>query len=131
MFEAKNVDFKKLTETKELDEGTGAGRGFAVSGGVAQAVADAIHRMEPGREIKVASAQGLPDCKKLLLMARAGKYDGYLLEGMGCPGGCVAGPGTLQPVKKSTAAIAKYKGEADKQNAFESEYEISLPLLSE
>ena len=31
-----------------------------------------------------------------------------LLEGMGCPGGCVAGAGTITPVKKSTAAVGKY-----------------------
>ena len=27
-------------------------------------------------------------------VAKAGKYNGYLLEGMACPGGCVAGAGT-------------------------------------
>ena len=129
MFEAKNVDFSTLTDEKPLLEGTGAGRGFPVSGGVANAVVDAIHRIEPGREVKVAAAQGLQDCKKLLMMARAGKYDGYLLEGMACPGGCIAGAGTLQPVKKSAAAIAKYKAEAAQQNAMDSKYEITLSLL--
>ena len=77
----------------------------------------------------MAAAQGLQDCKKLLMMARAGKYDGYLLEGMACPGGCIAGAGTLQPVKKSAAAIAKYKAEATQQNAMDSKYEITLSLL--
>ena len=42
-------------------------------------------------EVKIASAQGLADCKKLLMLAKAGKYNGYLLEGMGCPGGCIGG----------------------------------------
>ena len=32
-------------------------------------------------EVKIASAQGLADCKKLLMLAKAGKYNGYLLEG--------------------------------------------------
>ena len=64
-------------------------------------------------------------------MAKAGKYDGYLLEGMGCPGGCVAGAGTLQPVSKSAAAIGKYKKDADKQNALDSQYEITLSLLND
>ena len=41
----------------------------------------------------MANAEGLADCKKLLTMAKAGKYNGYLLEGMACPGGCVAGAG--------------------------------------
>ena len=26
------------------------------------------------------SAQGLADCKKMMMMAKAGKYNGYLLE---------------------------------------------------
>lgn len=129
MFEAKEVNFSELQHEKQLIEGTGAGRGFAVSGGVAGAVVDAIHRIDPDKQVNIAAAEGLQDCKKLLMMARAGKYNGYLLEGMACPGGCVAGAGTLQPVKKSTAAIAKYKAEAEKQNAMDSKYEITLGLL--
>ena len=131
MFEAKEVDFASITEEKPLEEGTGAGRGFAVSGGVAKAVADAIHVMEPDREVKVASAQGLAECRKLLTMARAGKYDGYLLEGMACPGGCVAGAGTIQPVNKSAATVEKYSRAARAQNATESKYDITLSLLHE
>ncbi len=46
-------------------------------------------------DVKIASAQGLADCKKLLMLAKAGKYNGYLLEGMGCPGGCIGGAGTI------------------------------------
>ena len=76
------------------------------------------------------SAEGLKDCKKLLLLARAGKYDGYLLEGMACPGGCVAGAGTLQPVIKSSALVKKYTNDAEKKLAFESEYLDNLDLLT-
>lgn len=63
---------------------------------------------EPGREIKVAHADGLEECRKLLLMAKAGKYDGYLLEGMACPGGCVAGAGTLRPIDKTRQAVQNF-----------------------
>ena len=109
-----------------LNEGTASGRGFAVSGGVAQAVADVIRQLEPDREIKVASAQGLRECRKLLQDAKAGKYNSYLLEGMGCPGGCVAGAGTLQSVQKSTSMLKKYVNQADKKCALETEHEITL-----
>ena len=27
----------------------------------------------------------------MMQLAAAGKYNGYLLEGMACPGGCIAG----------------------------------------
>ena len=131
MFEAKEVDFSLITEEKPLEEGTGAGRGFAVGGGVAKAVADVIHEMDPEREVKIASAQGLAECKKLLAMARAGKYNGYLLEGMACPGGCVAGAGTLQPINKSSATVVKYAKEAKLQRASDSKYDITLSLLSD
>lgn len=131
MFEAKGVDFAAITEEKPLAEGTGAGRGFAVGGGVAKAVADVIREMEPDREVKIASAQGLAECRKLLMMAKAGKYNGYLLEGMACPGGCVAGAGTLQPIGRSSATVVKYAREAPQQKATESKYEITLSLLND
>ena len=76
MFEARGVRFEDIPREEEvpLSEGTGAGRGFAVTGGVAGAVVDVIHRMDPDREVKVASAEGLDNCKKMLLLAKAGKY---------------------------------------------------------
>ena len=133
MFQAKDVKFEDITDDEkvELSEGTGDGRGFAVSGGVAKAVADVIHRLDPEREVKVVSAQGLKDCRKLLTLAKAGKYNGYLLEGMACPGGCVAGAGTLNGVEKSTALINKYVKDAPLSNSLDSKYEINLDLLTE
>ena len=80
-------------------------------------------------DVKIASAQGLADCKKLLMLAKAGKYNGYLLEGMACPGGCVAGAGTLQNPVKSTAALKKYKASAPEKYSVDSKYEITLNLL--
>ena len=133
MFNAKGVTFEDITDEEKVDlcEGTGDGRGFAVSGGVAKAVADVIHKLDPEREVKVVSAQGLKDCRKLLTLAKAGKYDGYLLEGMACPGGCVAGAGTLQAVEKSTALVNKYVKDAPLQNSLDSKYEINLDLITE
>ncbi|MCI8877659.1 MAG: 4Fe-4S binding protein [Oscillospiraceae bacterium] len=131
MFEAKGVDFAAIPPEEEvpLRQGTGAGRGFAVTGGVAGAVVQAVERMEPGREVKVASAEGLRECRKMLTLAKAGKYNGYLLEGMACPGGCVAGAGTIQPVPKSAAAVGRYSREAEKQNALDSDFTPELPML--
>ena len=129
MFEAKGVDLTTLADSEIADEATGAGRGFAVSGGVAQAVADVIKKLDPDREVKIASAQGLQECRKMLQLAKAGKYNGYLLEGMGCPGGCVAGAGTIQPVRKSAASVAKFQHDSEHQNALDSTYKITLSLL--
>lgn len=132
MFMAKDIDFSTLqSDPGSLKEGSGVGRGFAVSGGVANAVVEAIKKIDPEREVNIASAQGLVDCKKLLTMARAGKYNGYLLEGMGCPGGCIAGAGTLVDVKKSTVAIAKYVNQADIKSAMDTKYTDRLDLLKD
>ncbi len=122
MFEAKNVDFSKLPDGDSLKEGTAAGRGFAVAGGVAKAVVDVIHQTHPEVEVKTASAQGLRDCRKLLQLAKAGKYDGYLLEGMACPGGCIAGAGTLLPVEQASGIVERYSKTAEETTPLNSKY---------
>ena len=122
MFEAKGVDFAAIPEGESMREGTAAGRGFAVSGGVAQAVADVIHQTDPNLEVKTARAEGLRECRKLMTLARAGKYNGYLLEGMACPGGCVAGAGTLLPVELAATVVGRYQNEADQASPLDSPY---------
>ena len=57
----------------------------------------------------------------MMQMAKAGKYNGYLLEGMACPGGCVGGAGTIQPIKKSAANVAMNKKNAPFPSATQSE----------
>ena len=122
MFEAKEIDFSTIEEADVLNEGTGAGRGFAVAGGVAQAVTNLVHETNPDLEIKTARAEGLRDCRKLMAMAKAGKYKGYLLEGMACPGGCVAGAGTILPVDKAAKFVEKYSTEANNASPLKSAY---------
>ena len=122
MFEAKEIDFEKIEGTIPLNEGTAAGRGFAVAGGVAGAVEKLIHQTHPDVEVKTARAEGLRDCKKLMTLAKAGKYNGYLLEGMACPGGCVAGAGTILPVDLAQKVVARYQSEADAESPLESAY---------
>ena len=124
MFDAKEIDFKTLEAdpTDGMDEGSGFGRGFAVGGGVAAAVVEAIKHIDPDREILIEYGDGLKECRKMLAMAKAGKRNGYLLEGMGCPGGCVAGAGTLRPVKESTASVERFKNAASSMSTTESPY---------
>ena len=100
MFVAKGVKLEEIEGNDPLLKGTNRGREFAVSGGVAKAVKSLINKKHPEVEVKVQAAEGLKNCKTMLMMAKAGRLDGYLLEGMACPGGCVAGAGTLQPIAK-------------------------------
>ena len=131
MFEAKEVDFDDLPETDTMHGASGDGRGFAVSGGVANAVVNCIKQEYPDREINVEHAEGLDNCKKLLQLAKAGKYNGYLLEGMACPGGCVAGAGTIQPINKSTQAVSHHVKESTNAHAYQSDYNEYLSALEE
>ncbi len=122
MFEAKEIDFETIEPLNDLNEGSAAGRGFAVSGGVAGAVAKLVKENDPDTEVLTARAEGLRECRKLMTLAKAGKYNGYLLEGMACPGGCVAGAGTLLPVDLAAAVVGRYQKEADKESPMESAY---------
>ena len=129
MFEAKEIDFETIEPLDDLNEGSAAGRGFAVAGGVAKAVEDMVHQIDPNLEIKTARAEGLRDCRKLMAMAKAGKYDGYLLEGMGCPGGCVAGAGTLLPVNLAANVVGRYQSETDRVSPTDSAYRDAGKIL--
>ena len=122
MFAAKDIDFETIQPSVTFNEGTSSGRGFAVSGGVAKAVADMIRETHPDMEVHTARAEGLRECRKLMTLAKAGKYNGYLLEGMACPGGCVAGAGTLLPVELAASVISRYQTEAKTHTPTESPY---------
>jgi len=105
--------------------------GFAAGGGVAKAVEEVIHRTHPDVEVKTVSAQGLRECRKMLRIARAGKYNGYLLEGMACPGGCISGAGTIQPAEKAQRLLEQYKAASPKSNPLDTDYLDDLELLYE
>ena len=131
MFVAKDVKLEEIEANDPLNKGSNRGREFAVSGGVAKAVKSLINKEHPEVDVKVQAAEGLKNCKTMLMMAKAGRLNGYLLEGMACPGGCVAGAGTLQPIAKSSAAVKKYAQENTLENSDESEYGHRLQELTE
>ena len=131
MFEAREVDFSTLEDLPVPNTASADGRGFSVSGGVASAVVNCIKKLEPDREILVEHAEGLNDCRKMLLRAKAGKLNGYLLEGMACPGGCIGGAGTLQLIPKAAQEVEKIKKATDKAHAYESDYSAILSDLEE
>ena len=94
-----------------------------------QAVVNVIKRDHPDQEIKVANAEGLKECRQLLKLATLGKYPGYLLEGMACPGGCVAGAGTMQAIKKSQTSVGLYAKQSTHKTSSETEYIKELNKL--
>mgnify|MGYP001089046982 CR=1 FL=1 len=74
----------------------------------------------------VEHAEGLDECRKILLQAKAGRKNGYLIEGMGCPGGCVAGAGTLIPVLNAKKEVRKVVESSSKEMPAKELREIEL-----
>ena len=127
MFDAKEIDFNTYEKEEELNDAFGAGRGYAVASGVAGAIKACIDEYYPGTEVQTEHCEGLAECKKMLLLAKAGKKDGCMIEGMGCPGGCVAGVGTILPINKAKLAVAKTVKESTTKLPAKDLLEIELP----
>ena len=135
MFDARDVDSSRQMERtprRTSLRAPAAGRGFAVGGGVAAAVAEAHRRASTRAGASPSStADGLRECRKMLTLAKAGKYNGYLLEGMGCPGGCVAGAGTIRPVKTAANRVAAYQAAATRKSPLEDPERDMLEKIQE
>lgn len=127
IFEAKGIDMETYECEEPIHNATGAGRGYAVSGGVSKAIEDCINEYYPGTDVLIEHVEGLSECQKMLLLAKAGKKDGCLIEGMGCPGGCVAGAGTNIPVVKGAQAVRKFVKDSTKPLPPKEYSEIELP----
>ena len=115
MFEAKGILVDEIKAMDEMKDATSAGRGYGVAGGVAEAIEKVIRKKYPDVEVMIEHAESLAECKKMLILAKAGKKNGCLIEGMACPGGCVAGAGTNLPIDKAKAEVCKFKMQAEKE----------------
>lgn len=127
MFAAKKIDFSAYADRPSVEEATGAGRGYACAGGVASAIEQCVKTYYPGVEVRIEHAEGLDSCKKMLTLAKIGKKNGCLIEGMGCPGGCVAGAGTNIGVEKATASVRKFVENSAEKIPPKELYGIELP----
>ena len=52
IFKAKNIDFNNYDKGRLMHEATGAGRGYAVAGGVISAIEQCIEEYYPGTEVQ-------------------------------------------------------------------------------
>ncbi len=127
IFAARDIDFSKYVGERSIHEATGAGRGYAVAGGVASAIERCVKEYYPGVEVAIEHAEGLAECKKMLLLTKAGKKNGCLIEGMACPGGCIAGAGTNVAVEKAALEVKKLVENSSKALPAKDLYEIDLP----
>ena len=112
MFEAKGIDPAAIETDEVITDATGAGRGYGVAGGVADAIERCIREYYPDVEVNIEHAESLAECKKMLMLAKVGKKNGCLIEGMACPGGCIAGAGTCIAIDQAAKALNAFKNEA-------------------
>ena len=113
MFVAKGIELSEIEVSKEIQDASSLGRGYAIAGGVAEAVKRTALKIDPSREINVEGVSTLHECVKLMRTAKAGKKNGMLLEGMACSGGCIAGPGTLASLNRVRKAVVNFQGQAE------------------
>ena len=126
MFDAKGINLEEFEAESSFHDATGAGRGYAVAGGVADAIEKCINEYYPDVDVNIEHAEGLADCKRMLTLAKAGKMNGCLIEGMGCPGGCIAGAGTNIEIPKAKKALAEFVKNSSKHLPSKELEEIEL-----
>mgnify|MGYP003301521737 CR=1 FL=1 len=122
IFEAREIDFSKIDAPEDLTDSTALGRGFAAAGGVSAAVLDIIKRNYPDADVRVETADGLKECRTLLALAKAGKMDGCLLEGMACKGGCINGAGTIISADTAKKRLQEHMAQAENESCAEGAY---------
>lgn len=112
LFDSRDFNIEDLEESV-LDNASYYGRIFARSGGLADAVAEALK--EQGNtefQLNAISCDGIEACKMALLKASKGVLPNNFIEGMACVGGCIGGAGCLTHGEKNKAEVDKYGREA-------------------
>ncbi|MBQ4282764.1 MAG: 4Fe-4S dicluster domain-containing protein [Lachnospira sp.] len=112
LMRAKSVKFEA-----QVDKGQQAsvyGKRFGNGGGVTAAVIKSMEEIGADTSaIKVEKCAGADECKKALLLLKAGRLDADFIEGMMCEGGCVGGPSQHKEEMKFKKDRDKLIGEAD------------------
>ena len=127
MLAAKEIDLESLPETELHEAATAAGRGYAVAGGVTEAITNCLKAYYPEVTPRIEHAEGLEECRKILAVAKSGKLNGCLIEGMACPGGCMGGAGTNASWKDGSAQLKKFVGGTGEKIPPKELEEIHLP----
>ena len=112
LFDSRDIDITTLSEGV-LDNASYYGRIFARSGGLSDAVQEALK--EQGYDdftLKPCACDGIEACRVALLKKSKNLLDANFIEGMACVGGCIGGAGCLTHGEKNKAEVDKYGREA-------------------
>ena len=127
IFELLGIDPAQMEES-DKDHSSRAGRIYARTGGVSEAVRDTVQRLSPDRKItvKTRQADGIPACRAMMNDILAGSGGGNFYEGMGCRGGCVGGPRAVTPAEEGRKAVDAYGDQAIYRTPAENPYVMEL-----
>ena len=111
LFDSKDIDITTLEEDV-LDNASYFGRIFARSGGLSDAVKQALDEQKIDFTVKPAVCDGIEACKVALLKKSKNVLDANFIEGMACVGGCIGGAGCLTHGEKNKTQVDDYGREA-------------------
>ncbi len=118
MLDSKEIELTPVEE--DYQEASLFGKRFAGSGGVAAAVLEVMEEMgEDTSGIRLMTCAGGDECRKAMLLLKAGKLDTDFVEGMICPGGCVGGPSKHEAEKLVLKARTQLLAKADGRKILE------------
>ncbi len=109
IFEAADIHPEELYDAGK-EHASKAGRLYAKTGGVSQAVEEMVEQLCPDRSIRVRSEQadGPKACMEMIRRIKEGRTDANFFEGMGCAGGCVGGPKAVLSAEKGREQVENY-----------------------
>lgn len=115
-------------EESEKDHSSRAGRIYAHTGGVSEAVRLTLDRLNPNRKISIRTQQadGVVACKATINDLLSGKTSANFFEGMGCVGGCVGGPRAIIPHELGRKNVEVYGSSATYPTPIDNPYVIEL-----
>lgn len=127
LLHAMQIDMAELEED-EKEHSSMAGRIYARTGGVSEAVKKTVEQLHPGREIMVQpkQADGVKACKQMIENIKNGQTDANFFEGMACEGGCVGGPKAIIDKETARKLVNDYGKDAPYQTPLENPYVLAL-----
>lgn len=122
-FAAMNVTPEELA-ADDREHSSRAGRIYARTSGVSEAVRMTVEQLRPEKEVKVRAEQadGVMACKELIEKIQKGETEGNFFEGMACSGGCVGGPRAIIGKEQGRELVDCYGKEASYQTPLENPY---------
>ena len=95
-----------------LDNASYFGRIFARSGGLLDAVNQALKEQNIEFDLNPVVCDGIEECRVALLKKNKNVLNANFIEGMACVGGCIGGAGCLTHGDKNKAQVDEYGREA-------------------